>query len=63
MRKHRERLGLTQAEMAALLGVASQSIIRWEKGQSNPRGAGREAFAQLREMGVREVPACLEAMG
>ena len=60
--KHRERLRLTQGEMAALLGVAPATVLRWEHGQNSPRGAGREAFAKLREMGVREAHARLEKM-
>lgn len=62
VRKHRERLRLTQAEMAALLGVATHSVHRWEKGQVSPRGASREAFAALRGMGVREARERLEGM-
>ena len=60
VRKHRERLRLTQAEMAALLGVTPFTIHRWEKGLASPRGASREAFSALRKMGVREVRARLD---
>ena len=60
--KHRERLGLTQREMADLLGVTPATVLRWEQGHNSPRGAGREAFARLREMGVREAQARLEKM-
>ena len=60
--KHRQRLGLTQREMAGLLGVTPATVIRWEHGHNSPRGAGREAFARLREMGSREAQARLEKM-
>lgn len=62
VRKHRQRLRLTQAELAALLGVTPHTVHRWEKGLANPREASREAFAALREAGVREVQAWLEAV-
>ena len=61
--KHRERLGLTQREMAELVGVATGTVVRWEQGQNSPRGASREAFARLRQMGVREAQDRLEKMG
>lgn len=60
VRKHRERLRLTQAEMAALIGVTPFTIHRWEKGLASPRGASREAFSALRKLGVREVRSKLD---
>jgi len=33
LRKRRARLALTQAELAALLGVAGTSVARWERGE------------------------------
>ena len=62
VRKHRERLRLTQVELAKLIGVTPASVMRWENGQSRPRGAGREAFARVRDMGVREARARLEQL-
>ncbi len=62
IRKHRERLGLTQAELAKLISVTPASVMRWENGHSQPRSAGREAFARVREMGVREAKARLEQL-
>ena len=60
--KHRQRLGLTQREMAGLLGVATATVVRWEQGHNSPSGASREAFARLREMGAPEARARLEKM-
>jgi DNA-binding XRE family transcriptional regulator len=34
MRRKRERLGLTQEELAKRLGVQRLSVIRWENGQT-----------------------------
>jgi DNA-binding transcriptional regulator YiaG len=33
LRKHRTRLGVTQAELAALLGVTANAVARWERGE------------------------------
>jgi transcriptional regulator with XRE-family HTH domain len=33
LRRRRERLGLTQAELAEAMGVAWNTIARWETGQ------------------------------
>lgn len=53
----RKRLGLTQAELAALAGVSTQSIIRWEKanGKIAFRGEGTSArMQQVRSMDKRD---------
>lgn len=33
----RERAGLTQAQLAARLGVAAVTVFRWESGRSRPQ--------------------------
>lgn len=33
-----ERLGLTQREFGALVGVDTRTVIRWEGGESSPTG-------------------------
>lgn len=63
IRKHRERLRLTQADMARLVGVSTNSINLWEKGKTKPQGDNRVAIAKLRGLGVREAAALLETMG
>lgn len=37
MQLNRERLALTQQELAQKLGISQQSVAKWEKGQSYPR--------------------------
>ena len=60
IKRHRERLRLSQREMGLLLGVSVGSIVGWESGRSAPREKNRQAFAQLRGMGVRDVRERLE---
>jgi transcriptional regulator with XRE-family HTH domain len=43
LRKIRERLGWTQAELAEAVGVAPNSVARWERGEM----AIRESAARL----------------
>jgi DNA-binding XRE family transcriptional regulator len=45
----REQASLTQSDIAGPLGVDRASVSRWESGQQAPRGALREAYAQLLE--------------
>lgn len=52
--KHREKLGLSAADYAKLVGCAPLSIYKWEKGESAPRAKQREALAAIRGIGKRE---------
>ncbi len=62
IKKHRQRLGLSQGELGQLLNVSTNTIVRWEQGTSKPRAAYRTGLAQIRTMGVREVKKLLAAM-
>ncbi|MEU0676323.1 helix-turn-helix domain-containing protein [Streptomyces sp. NPDC006172] len=46
-RRLRERASLTQAQLAARLGVSRETVRAWEAGRTNPRGRRREAYAKL----------------
>lgn len=63
IRKHRQRLGLSQAELAQLLSVSSATVTFWETGRTKPQGDNRSAIASMRSMGVREARAMLESLG
>ena len=63
IKRHRARLRLSQREMGLLLGVSTGSVVGWESGRSSPRGKNGQAFARLRNMGVREVKDQLEKIG
>ena len=60
VKKHRERLRLSQRQMGLLLGVSTLTVRNWESAKANPRGQNRLAIDQLRKMGIREVVAMLE---
>lgn len=61
--KHREKLGFSAAEYAKLVGCSPLSIYKWEKGESTPRAAQREALAEIRGIGKREAIRRIELMG
>ena len=56
VRKLRARLGLTQAEMAKLMGVSGLTISKWEtaEGRIMLRKRTLEALAKVKIMGKRE---------
>lgn len=51
----RKRLGLSAADMGAVLGVSGQSVYHWEQGKARPRASQMPAIAAMRKMGRREV--------
>lgn len=57
----RARLGISQAQMAQLLGVSGLSVYKWESGKVQPRAKQLEAIAGLRGLGKREAAARLAA--
>lgn len=62
VRKLRAKLGLTQVEMARLIGVSSLTISKWEQapGRIGLRARTLEALAKVKGMGKREAKAVLE---
>lgn len=59
---HRERLCLTAADFAALVGVSPLTIYNWEKGKTKPQAAQVEKLAVVRGLGKREAWKRLEEM-
>ncbi len=48
LKTHRERLGLTQAEIASLLDVPARTYWEWESGKTTPHAITQEgALARL----------------
>ena len=60
--KHRERLGLSAADYATLVGVSSPTIYNWEKGKSRPLQSQLEAWGAIRKLAKREAWERLEEM-
>ena len=54
-RRLREGLGLTQAEVAAVIGTTRAAVSRYESGGRQPRGAVAERYAHLLERIAEEV--------
>ena len=50
----RKTLGITQAQMAQLVGASSLSVAKWEKGNVEPREAQKVKILALRTLGKRE---------
>ncbi|TAH13902.1 MAG: XRE family transcriptional regulator [Curvibacter sp.] len=51
----RSKVGITQAQMAALLEVSYLSVHKWEAGASKPRAAQLQKIAAALKLGKREV--------
>ncbi len=45
----RRRLGLSQADFAAEIGVRQQTVSEWETGRYQPRGASARILGMLAE--------------
>lgn len=56
----RKKLGLTQTEMAKVLGASSLSVHKWETGNVQPRAAQLEKIASVMKLGKKEVGLLLE---
>ena len=55
----RKKLGLTQAQLAQLIGVSPITIFKWESGTVRPRVSMLSKIATVRKLGKRGVNAML----
>jgi len=62
VKSQRERLGLSAANYAKLVGVSPLTIYNWEHGKSRPRKEQLAALAAVRGIGKREALARLELL-
>ena len=60
LRRHRERLGLSAADYARLVGVHQITIYNWEQGKSRPRKEQLAALVAVRGLRKREARARLK---
>lgn len=61
IRSLRTRLGISQADLAKLVGVSAVAVGNWELGKSKPRDESKAKIAALRSIGRREVRRLLSA--
>lgn len=66
IRRLREKLGISQAELALLLNVTSQCVYQWERKKDEMlrrlRGDSKAALLEIRKLGKKEVRQKLEQM-
>ena len=55
----RAALGITQKQMAQLLGASSLSVYKWETGHVHPQAAQLERIAEVLKLGKRKALALL----
>lgn len=60
VKSHREKLGLSAADYARLVGVSALTIYNWEQGKSKPRAQQLADWAAIRNLGKREAKKQLE---
>ena len=59
-RSLRKRLGISQKELATLVGVTVGAVHQWENGKFQPRDEKKGVLVALRKLGRREVRELLE---
>lgn len=57
--KQRQRLGISAASAAALMGVSALSVYKWESGSTRPRASQLPAIASLRKLSKSQAAARL----
>lgn len=55
IKKLRKRLGISQGELAILVGVSQPAVASWEQDRANPRSDTRARIIALRELSPAEV--------
>ena len=63
LKAHRQRLGLSGASYAKLVGASELSIYNWENGKASPRAPQRAKLAAVRSLGKREARKRLDMLG
>ena len=62
LKTHRQNVGLSATDYAALVGVSGQTIYSWEQGKSKPRAEQLASLVAVRELGKREAFKRLELL-
>ena len=61
--KLRQKLDLSAADFAKLLGVSGQSIYKWEAQKAHPRASQLDALAQVRGLSKKQAAERLAQLG
>ncbi len=61
VKKLRQRLGVSQSQLASLIGVSGPAVAAWEQHRAKPAGDNRKTLLMLRGLGKREVSNLLRA--
>ena len=62
LKTHREKVGLSAADYAMLVGVTGQTVYNWEQGKSKPRDEQLAALLAVKDLGQREAWKRLELL-
>ncbi len=62
LKAHREKVGLSAADYAMLVGVTGQTVYNWEQGKSKPRDEQLAALLAVKDLGQREAWKRLELL-
>lgn len=62
VKRLRQAAGMTQAELAARLGITTPSITKWEKGRSNPDLLNVFRMTEIFECSVNDI-ICQDTIG
>ncbi len=62
LKTHRQKLDLSAADYAELVGVTAQTIYNWEQGKSKPRDEQLASLVAVRGLGKREAWKRLEML-
>ena len=54
LKNHRDKVGLSAADYADLVGVTAQTIYSWEQGRSRPRDQQLAPLFAVRDLGKRD---------
>ncbi len=60
IKKLRKRLGVSQTEFAALVGVSQPAVASWEQGRAKPRGATRTLVIEARQYSTKQIREIIE---
>lgn len=63
IKEYREEIGMTQAQLAAALGVAQNHISRWERGTVNPSADTLRKMAEIFSCRMDDITPAVKTQG